>query len=204
MKAGAWGNPSGALVTLQAKWDGIYRNRAVDQPRAVAVLAEFRHLLPDRGSALDLACGRGGNALLLARHGLDTLAWDISPVAIEQLHKAARASHLTIRAEVCDVEAAVFEPGRFDVIVVSRFLLRSLSDAMILALKPGGLLFYQTFTREKVGSSGPNNPDFLLSENELLSLFAPLKILVYREEGRVGDVAKGMRNEAFLIGQRWP
>ncbi len=191
-------------MTLQAKWDGVYRNRAVEQPRAAAVLAEFSHLLPDHGSALDLACGRGGNALLLARHGLDTWAWDISPVAIEQLKKTARACHLTIHAEVCDVEAAVFEPGRFDVIVVTRFLLRSLSDAIILALKPGGLLFYQTFTREKVASSGPSNPEFLLSENELLSLFSPLKIRVYREEGRLGDVTRGLRNEALLIGQRRP
>jgi len=191
-------------VTLQVKWDGIYRNRAVEPPRAVAVLAEFSHLLPQHGSALDLACGRGGNALLLARHGLDTWAWDISPVAIEQLQQTARACHLTIHAEVRDVEAAVFEPGRFDVIVVSRFLARSISDAIMLALKPGGLLFYQTFTREKVTSFGPNNPDFLLTEGELLSLFEPLKTLVYREEGRVGDVARGLRNEALLIGQRRP
>ena len=189
-------------MTLQAKWDGIYRNRSVVQPCAAAVLAEFSHLLPDHGSALDLACGRGGNALLLARHGLDTWAWDISPVTIEQLKKTAGACHLTIHAEVCDVEAAVFERDRFDVIVVTRFLLRSLSDAIILALKPGALLIYQTFTREKVGSSGPNNPDFLLSEDELLSLFSPLKILFYREEGRVGDVTRGLRNEALLIGQR--
>jgi tellurite methyltransferase len=37
----------------------------------------------------------------------------------------------------------------FDVIVVSRFLDRTLSDAIIDALKPDGLLFYQTFTRDK-------------------------------------------------------
>jgi tellurite methyltransferase len=189
-------------MTLQAKWDGIYRNRAVEHPRAAAVLVEFSHLLPEHGSALDLACGRGGNALLLARHGLDTWAWDISPVAVEQLEKFARASHLKIHVEVRDVAAAVFEPGGFDVIVVSRFLARSLCDAIMTALKPGGLLFYQTFTRAKVVSSGPSNPDFLLSENELLSLFVPLKILVYREEGGVGDVTQGLRNEALLIGQR--
>jgi len=142
--------------------------------------------------------------LLLARHGLETWAWDISAVAIEQLKDTARACHLTIHAEVRDVESAVFEPDCFDVIVGSRFLLRSLCAALILALKPGGLLFYQTFTREKVRASGPNNPDFLLFEGELLSLFEPLKTLVYREEGRVGDVNKGLRNEALLIGQRRP
>lgn len=191
-------------MTLQVKWDGIYRNRAVEPPRAAAVLAEFSHLLPGHGSALDLACGRGGNALLLARHGLETWAWDISAVAIEQLKDTARACHLTIHAQVRDVESAVLEADCFDVIVASRFLLRSLCDALILALKPDGLLFYQTFTREKVSASGPKNPDFLLSEGELLSLFEPLKILVYREDGRVGDVTRGLRNEALLIGQRRP
>lgn len=39
----------------------------------------------------------------------------------------------------------VFTECGFDVIVVSRFLDRTLGDAIIEVLKPDGLLFYQTF-----------------------------------------------------------
>ena len=61
---------------------------------------------------------------------------------------------------------------------------------MIAALKPGGLLFYQTFVKAKVDDSGPDCADFLLDENELLQMFVPpLLLRVYREEGRLGGGA---------------
>jgi len=46
-------------------------------------LTQNQHLLPSQGTALDLACGQGGNSQLLAKAGLDVLAWDSSAVAIE-------------------------------------------------------------------------------------------------------------------------
>jgi hypothetical protein len=33
-------------------------------------------------------------------------------------------------------------------------------------------------------------------------LFASLNILLYREEGGVGNLSRGFRNEAMLIGQK--
>ncbi len=43
-----------------------------DGPGEVAqVLLRNRHLLPEQGRALDLACGRGANALWLAEQGLE-------------------------------------------------------------------------------------------------------------------------------------
>ena len=70
------------------------------------------------------------------------------------------------------------------------------------ALKPGGLLFYQTFTRHKLDKSGPSNPDYLLARNELLQLFAPLTVIYYQEYPAIGDLQRGNRNEAQLIGQK--
>ncbi len=183
---------------LADKWDARYR--AAGAAKAVEVLAENRHLLPAAGEALDLACGLGGNALLLARHGLRTTAWDLSPVAIGRLARAA--ADLPLSAEVRDVLAAPPAAESFDVIVVSRFLERDLCPALMAALRPGGLLFYQTFTRDKAIPGGPSNPAFLLAENELLRLFAGLRLRVYREEGRLGDVTRGLRNEALLVAQR--
>ena len=90
----------------------------------------------------------------------------------------------------------------FDVIVVSRFLDRRLSNAIIDALKPNGLLFYQTFTKEKTIPTSPNNPDYLLNRNELLTLFSPLQVILYRENGLVGSHLKGLRNQAQFIGQK--
>lgn len=87
-------------------------------------------------------------------------------------------------------------------IVITRFLDRSLSHEIMAALKLGGLLFYQTYARQKISDSPPHNPDFLLAENELLSLFSPLKVIFYQEHGRVGYMEYGERNEALFIGQK--
>lgn len=98
--------------------------------------------------------------------------------------------------------AAPPTPDSFDVIVVSRFLERALCPAIAAALRPGGLLFYQTFVRDDVGAHGPANPAYRLERNELLRLFPQLTLRLYREEGRVGDVTRGVRDEAWLIAQR--
>ena len=55
------------------EWNLRYQ-AATDWPTPCQVLADNVHLLPTTGIALDLACGLGANALLLAQHGLTTYA----------------------------------------------------------------------------------------------------------------------------------
>lgn len=186
--------------SLQDKWDRIYAE--ADWPAPVPAVTENLHLLPSRGRALEVACGLGANALLLARRGLAVTAWDISPVAIGRLQRKADSEGLPLRAEVRDVQAEPWPQETWDVIVVSRFLDRSLCPEMRKVLKPGGLLFYQTFVRNPVTSFGPSNPAYRLEENELLRLFAGLIMRVYREENHCGDLSQGLRDEAYLVAQK--
>ncbi len=186
------------------KWNARYRGRPIEALRPARVLSENLHLLPASGRALELACGLGANAITLAQRGLETLAWDLSDVAIAKLRDHARRQGLALRAEQRDVVVEPPAPGRFDVIVVSHFLDRGLAPALARALRPGGLLYYQTFIREAVDGPGPANPAFRLAANELLRLFAGLRVVVYREEGRIGDLNKGFRNEAMLVALHAP
>jgi tellurite methyltransferase len=183
------------------RWNQRY-SAAASTGEPLRVLTENRHLLPAQGSALDLACGLGANALWLAEQGLATHAWDISRVAIEGLQGEARERRLMIETELRDVVERPPERERFDVIVVGHFLERGLAPALVEALKPQGLLFYQTFSQMRVDDSGPNNPAYRLAENELLTLFATLKLRVYREEGLCGDIRRGFRNQVMYLGQK--
>lgn len=182
------------------KWDLRYAD-AAEMPPA-RVLLENVHLLPERGVALDLACGLGANALLLASRGLEVCAWDSSAVAIDKLRALAQARGLTVQAEVRDVVERPPEPERFDVIVVSHFLDRSLAPHLMAALRTDGLLFYQTFTCSRVHKCGPRNPDYLLLDGELLTMFSSLQLMVYREEGLVGNVDQGLRGQALLVARK--
>ncbi len=184
-----------------AKWNRIYQSDTLDSV-ATEVLVDNLYLLPSSGLALDLASGLGANALLLAQQGLTVQAWDISDIALCKLQQQAEANALLIKTCVHDITENSFMPVSFDVIVVSRFLDRSISNAIMESLKPKGLLFYQTYTQYKVSESGPNNPRFLLAENELLDLFSALKVVYYRENAGLGLRQQGLRNEAQLIAQK--
>jgi SAM-dependent methyltransferase len=186
---------------LAEKWDFRYADMSVEDYTAAAVLSGNQHLLPSVGRALDLASGLGPNALLLARLGLSTLALDVSPLAMQKLAAIAEAEGLPLRTEAVDLLAWPFPGATYDVITVSRFLERSLMPSILAALVPGGLLFYQTFTEDNVGS-GPSNPDFLLRRGELLELCDELELVFYREDGVSGMLQRGVRGEAMLVGRR--
>ena len=190
------------MDALISKWNHIYTQSDQGLHPAVQVLTENDFLLPQTGAALDVACGLGGNAIFLAEQGLSVTAWDVSSVAIGKLTAYAVQKGLNVNACQQKITANSFKEYSFDVIVVSRFLDRTLSDAIIGALKPDGLLFYQTFTREKTSPRPPNNPDYLLGCSELLALFSPLRVIFYRENALIGEQLRGLRNEAQFIGQK--
>ena len=185
----------------RTKWNSRYATN-LEMPPPAQVLTDNSHLLPQQGVALDLACGLGSNAIYLAKHGLISHAWDISDVAIEQLNATCNTLSLEIKTEVRDVSSNPPSKNSFDVIVVSRFLDRSLVQGLVDALKLGGFIFYQTFVVDKQPDIGPNNPEYLLKPNELLKLFQSLTVRVYREEGLEGNLAEGFRNEAMLVAQK--
>jgi SAM-dependent methyltransferase len=191
-----------SIQQLRAKWDERYGDEE-KKPRTAEVLLNNVHLLPSKGRALDLACGLGGNALLLANHGLDVTAWDLSSVAINRLQQLARERSVTnLKAEVRDIEHQPLPTDQFDVIVVSYYLERNLITSLVDAMRPGSLIYYQTFTREAVTSEGPKNDRFRLHRQELLELFSGLTLRFYREEGLLGDLTRGNRDVAMLVAEK--
>jgi len=188
--------------TLIDKWNAIYADGLVSASRASEVLSNNLYLLPKSGQALDLACGLGANALLLAKQGLTVQAWDISTRALQKLKAQADTEALAVKTFTQEITRRSFSANSFDVVVVSRFLDRSICNAIMECLKLNGLLFYQTYTQHKVYPQGPENPKFLLADNEMLSLFSAMKVIYYRENSALGDIRQGLRNEVQFIGQK--
>ena len=146
-------------------------------------LTSHAHLLPIGGVALDLACGRGRHALWLAARGMRVHAVDRDAAAIAAVGVAARSRGLGVDAQVVDLEGeAVFPASEtYDTIVVVHYLHRPLFPRIRQALRPGGLLVYETFTLAQARRGRPSNPAFLLAPGELVQLVAPLEIVDARE-----------------------
>jgi SAM-dependent methyltransferase len=138
----------------------------------------FVGLLPAGGAVLDLACGAGRHAALLAAHGHPVLAVDRD---IGQLGALAATPGVTALA--ADLEGPAGWPlgeRRFAGVVVTNYLHRPLLPAIVAAVGPGGLLLYETFARGNERLGRPANPDFLLRPGELLAAVgSELTVLAY-------------------------
>jgi len=191
-----------STMSDRERWDQKYLNQQASSGSPVKVLLENSHLLPTSGRALEIACGLGANALWLAGRGLEVHAWDVSGVAIERLDAEAARRGVLVNTQRRDVRQEPPRAGAWDLIVITRFLERTIAPAVIAALRPGGVLVYQTFTQARVGSGGPRRSAYRLGEGELLALFSGLRPVVYREEGLTGDTTQGVRDQAILVAQR--
>ena len=147
-------------------------------------LIDNADLLPRGGKVLDVACGKGRHALLLASAGFDVHAIDRDPNAIAFLRSTADRLSLRLEANVVDLETDPppdLGSSAFDAVMVFNYLHRPLMPVLRESLKPGGRIFYETFTAAQAERGHPRNPDFLLANGELATLLKPFTILRARE-----------------------
>src|SRR5690348_13930404 len=128
----------------QERWDRQYAERASsERPSAfLENILDSDHWEILIGRALDLACGSGRNALLLATRGFQVHAVDISPVALEQAAARARVKSLSISWQCADLQAMVLPEAAYDLVVDINYLQRSLIPGLHAALKPGGWIVF--------------------------------------------------------------
>ena len=145
------------------------------------------------GPVLDLACGYGRHSLAAARLGLPVLALDRDEKALRAIQRTAPPLVQCVRTDLEAGSDLPVAPASCGAVLVFRFLFRPLARAIVEALRPGGLLLYETFTTHQRNlGQGPGNPLFLLDPNELPRLFRALQPLAYEEV-----VTRGSRQAAL-------
>jgi len=163
------------------KWDHKYETHEYIRGREPAeVFKDHSGLLREEGAALDIASGEGRNAGFAAEKGYQTLAVDISAIGIDKAHALANEKEVTIETCVVDLDSWEIKQNAFDLILCFNFLDRRIFTAIKCALKPGGLIFYETFTVDYLKYSSFKR-EWVLEHNELLDAFSELRILYYRE-----------------------
>ncbi len=153
-----------------------------------ALFAQYEDMFPTVGFALDLACGRGGTSVWLARRGLKVCGVDISAVALD------RARHLAAglgvggrcRFQLADLDLGLPSTPPADVVLCHMFRDRRLYRPIIERLKGGGLLAIAVLSQVG-GEPGP----FRAGAGELKAAFAELSAIADGErEGRAWLLAR--------------
>jgi SAM-dependent methyltransferase len=150
-----------------------------------------------RGRALDIACGKGRNAIYLAQRGFAVTALDISLVALEEGGQRAQQQDLRIDWQTCDLESTALDDAGFDLIISFNYLQRSLFGPMRQAVKPGGYVIFETYLIDQAALGHPKNPEYLLRHNELLECFRGFRVLFYREGKFVDGNLEAFRASIF-------
>jgi SAM-dependent methyltransferase len=169
---------------LEPDWDKRYREGFYDDAAEVHDLVKrFASSIPRRRPVIDIAMGQGRDVLFLARAGLRVYGLERSGEAIDLARKAARTGGVEIHAVLGDALVLPFRAGTAGAVLVFYFLERRILAELVRLLAPGGIFLYETFLRRqnRIGTSGPRNPDYLLGDGELYEYLRDLEVLFYEE-----------------------
>jgi SAM-dependent methyltransferase len=207
-----------AALFTQEFWDARYG--ATDQvwsgnpnPRLVEHVAD---LTP--GTALDVGCGEGADAIWLAAQGWQVTAIDVSPVALERAanHAVAAGEQIAARITWQQADILVWEPPprQFD-LVSAQFMQLPLParDAvyrrLAAAVRPGGaLLIVGHHPLDLHAPTGrPHLPELFFTADELAALLDPAtwQILVAAAPARQATNPEGQPvtvHDAVLLARR--
>ncbi len=191
----------------------LERSRMAHQPQQTDLapslfLTQQLHRLP-KGRALDVAAGSGRHTLYLASHGFQVDAIDRDEQKLAEMASTAKQRHLpNLQIHHIDLERTTderpeFPASTFDVILVSFYLHRPLFPWLTDALKPNGVLIYETFTIENYfRHHHPRRWEFCLAQNELLRLASRLRVLSYDEGEHEGGHGRSAAFTAQLVAQQ--
>jgi SAM-dependent methyltransferase len=178
-----------------------------------AFLKSKASLLKPGQKALSLADGEGRNGVFLAEHGLDVLAIDFSPLALEKAQALARQRGVRLRTEQADLTTWAWPMAAFDVIagIFFQFLTPEERQRVFVgikqALKPGGLLLIQGYRPEQLEykTGGPQQVERLYTRKLLEDAFGDFASLEIREHDTAiseGSGHVGMSALIDLVGRK--
>jgi tellurite methyltransferase len=166
------------------KWNQKYQTAEYTSGKVPSEwLLENTDLLAGKGSALDIACGEGRNAVYTASLGYDVLGIDISEEGLKKTRTLAEEKNLSIETKVTDLDDFEFTENAFDLVLCFNFLDRRLFPGIRKTLKPEGLVFYETFNLDHLKHTSFKR-EWVLEYNELLKQFENFRVLRYREMDR--------------------
>lgn len=176
--------------------EGVY-SEATDPHQ---LLKDFWQFLPTGGRVVDIAAGTGRDLLFLASRGFKACGLDRSWEGLKLARTFLDKNNQHLDAVQADALSLPLKRGVFDGVLIFYFLERQIMHELSALLKPGGVLFYETFLKRQNEIDRQRNPAFLLEDNELPGYFVDLEAL-FHEEGIFTTEGKE-RAAARYIGRK--
>ncbi len=187
-------------------WNDIYaKGPQTSSGKPGLALSQFAGPLRP-GTALELGCARGDDAVWLARQGWDVTAIDVSSVALDIAARNAEAAGVVdrIRFEARDL-ALSFPEGRFDLVTAS--FLHSPQDwprgevlaRAAAAVAPGGHLLIVEHASRAPWSWSPENTRFPTAEDTLASMQLDPEAWAHRCLCPIARIASGPEGQSATV-----
>jgi SAM-dependent methyltransferase len=181
----------------KAFWDSKYSSDEYIYTKEVNrfVKEHLTDLAP--GKMIDLAGGEGRNTVFFAEKGWQAENVDLSSVGLEKCEKLAaekKVSDLvfTTNASALDFESklAPVDLGLVAYLQIPQADLAVAIERLVFNIKPGGVFFgvWHALENLKDGFGGPQNPDFLPSEESITALLSSLPLEIAFVTNRDGQV----------------
>lgn len=172
------------------KWNRKHQERIsqLEVPKPNDRLKGFSLYL-NGGTALDIACGLGGNSLFLATRNYQVQAIDISDVAIHYLKEQATKQKLAIDPQVRDLTTAnqlLRKKGPFDLVIITYYLDRTIYPLIKNILNKDGYFYMETYYQSPMQQVQGVSNQYKLQPQELLKEFADWNIIFFEENEHEG------------------
>lgn len=150
--------------------------------------------------------GEGRNAVYAASKGWDVFAFDISKMGQKKALLLAEENGVNINYGISDISDFPLENNSFDMIALIYIHLfpeerKFNHKRFISALKPGGLLVMEVFSKKQFGndSGGPKDLELLYDTEELKDDFMSLKIIRAEDASIFHDESFAHQGDAEII-----
>ena len=195
-----------APAAADVDWDAVYAGAEQvwsGDPNGVLV-AEAAGLRP--GTAVDVGCGEGADAIWLAQQGWQVTAFDVSATALARAAEHVAAAGVTVELRHAGLLDAAPSLGRFDLVNVQYPALlheqgRSLAAVLDLVAPGGTLLFvhHALSDGEHAQRAGFDPADYVLPADARAALDDGWEVVVHEQRPRRVTSGAGAHHTADVV-----
>ncbi len=163
------------------------------------LLLDYESLLPSGGLVLDAASGLGATGRYLSRKGFQVISLDISINGLRMAQEKYQDIGLPFHGAVFDLSTPWLPEDHFCVILNFCFLERGALWEYQKSLKPGGLLFFESFVKDREDINYSNH---YLEKGELPAAFKGFDVIHYGQIDWMSHHSSSHRKVDQLVARK--